>query len=259
MAVVNGNKYMRYAMGRLYSGFHRFFDGNGFYRGRIPPRGSNLAADIARWFPVEIETIFDVGANVGQSTRQYLKVFPKATIYSFEPAPPTFIELCDNLGHHKNVVPCMMAFSDKTGRENMIYSPSRSDLARLSRLPFDAYERELHFRDAVEIEVEVETVDHFCQKHGIGCINLLKIDTEGNDLNVLIGAYRMLAEKLVDLVEVEAGMSPYNCFHCPFSKLVDYLDNLDYHLFGIYEQVGEPGIQWILRRVNPVFTYWGRE
>ena len=37
--------------------------------------------------------IFDVGANVGDVTKEYSAMFPNSKIYCFEPVPNTFKEL----------------------------------------------------------------------------------------------------------------------------------------------------------------------
>jgi hypothetical protein len=64
----------------------------------------------------------------------------------------------------------------------------------------------------------------------------------------------MLAARQIDFVEVEAGMNSGNKRHVPFDDLRTHLENLDYYLFGFYEQMHE----WVtrephLRRTNPVF------
>ena len=41
----------------------------------------------------EIKTVFDVGANEGQSAQAFLRHFPHARIFSFEPTPATFEKL----------------------------------------------------------------------------------------------------------------------------------------------------------------------
>jgi hypothetical protein len=82
----------------------------------------------------------------------------------------------------------------------------------------------------------------------------LKIDTEGNDLDVLQGGEILLANKAIDVVEVEASMNKHNRTHVPFEKFKSFLEDRDYFLFGVYEQVhelwsGDPQ----LRRANLVF------
>ena len=43
-------------------------------------------------------TIFDVGANVGQTIEHFRALFPRPTIYSFEPSPDTYRALCERCG-----------------------------------------------------------------------------------------------------------------------------------------------------------------
>ena len=60
------------------------------------------------WFDIGrsgcvIKTIFDVGANIGQSAIKFLDSFPNPTIYCFEPVQETFGELVRNVGNSPNV------------------------------------------------------------------------------------------------------------------------------------------------------------
>ncbi|NVM03615.1 MAG: hypothetical protein HWN67_14895 [Candidatus Helarchaeota archaeon] len=44
-------------------------------------------------FKKNIETIFDVGANIGLITLEFLNYFPKAKVYVFEPSNKNFKSL----------------------------------------------------------------------------------------------------------------------------------------------------------------------
>src|SRR5262250_2304624 len=52
-----------------------------------------------------VNTFFDVGANVGQTTREALHRFPNARVYAFEPHPTSFRKLAaikdDRLSAHQ--------------------------------------------------------------------------------------------------------------------------------------------------------------
>lgn len=52
------------------------------------------------------------------------------------------------------------------------------------------------------IEVETTTIDNICFKYNINEIDVLKIDTEGSELNVLKGASKMLKNTKIILVEI---------------------------------------------------------
>ena len=54
--------------------------------------------------------------------------------------------------------------------------------------------------DFSEIVVKTQTLDNFCLEKKISNIDVLKIDTEGNELNVLKGAKRLLSENKINLI-----------------------------------------------------------
>lgn len=62
---------------------------------------------------------------------------------------------------------------------------------------------EIHKSKAIEHDVKITTIDAFIKENKIDKINLLKIDTEGNELNVLKGAQRTLENNLIDVIHFE--------------------------------------------------------
>lgn len=57
--------------------------------------------------------------------------------------------------------------------------------------------------DVVEHVITCVTFDGFVERHGIGQVALLKIDTEGHDLDVLKGASRAIAAKRIRAIQFE--------------------------------------------------------
>ncbi|MCX7792178.1 MAG: FkbM family methyltransferase [Chloroflexaceae bacterium] len=218
---------------------------------RLLPPGVNLFADLAVRLPHYRATlVFDVGAYVGDSARQYVRGFPEARIYCFEPAPDTYAALCRNVGAEPRVRCVNLALSAAPGTGAMVRqgAPDCFYLAGAGQRRFDR-------ADAPLAPVQVETVDRFCAAEGITHISYLKIDTEGADLDVLRGAEAMLESRRIDLVEVEAGMNPANTWHVPLEQFKAFLEARGYLLFGLYEQIHEwPTGEPHLRRANAVFV-----
>jgi FkbM family methyltransferase len=215
------------------------------YRHWFAERGNDVFTDIAESLPkLEVRTVFDVGAHVGQSATRYLHRFPHARVYSFEPVKATYQELLDNVGAHPHSVAVNVALGDADTKATIALH-SRSDMASLVAAEPGAEGQ----------EVPVHTLDGYCRDSGIERIDYLKIDTEGYDLRVLEGAAGMLGRHAVALVEVEAGISPGNERHVPLHDLKDYLETAGYLAFGFYSQKEE----WMtgrphLRRANVVFV-----
>ena len=96
----------------------------------------------------------------------------------------------------------------------------------------------------------------FIGENAISHIDFLKIDVEGFELEVLLGAKEMLLRQGITFIEVEAGLAPTNNDHQPLNVLKEFLEAHGYFLILINEQVHE----WIenkkyLRRCNAVFIH----
>lgn len=211
---------------------------------RINTRGIDLYADMAEHLPAQTwQVVFDVGANVGQSAAAFLREFPSAEIYCFEPVADSFRALC-------RAVPGVRAFQLALGAARQSSQMVHHGDATMF------YLRSAHEAPAdVELEdVQVDTTDNFCSTQDIERINFLKIDTEGSDLDVLKGAAEMLTSKRIDVIQVEAGLNCRNTHHVPLEEFKAFLEPKEYFLFGIYECVNEwPTKEPHLRRANLVF------
>lgn len=217
---------------------------------RYLPRGIDLLQDITNHLPMlQVDVVFDVGANVGQSARKYLDWFPNCRIYCFEPVEETFRQLQTKFKTHSRIQSFQLALGSCQGEARMVHQDSAE------MFHFIDHSEGLLTNDGLIVEkVNMDTLDNFCSRTNINHISYLKIDTEGEDLKVLKGSEKMLSAHLIDLVEVEAGMNCRNERHVPFEALKEFLESKQYYLFGIYEQVGE----WItkqpqLRRSNLLF------
>jgi FkbM family methyltransferase len=221
--------------------------GTRVYRTSALPHGVDLFSDLRRCLPkLEISVIFDIGANIGQTTTLVEKHFPGASIFSFEPAPANYHRLATAMERMPNVKSFNFGFSSTPDTTRHMATDGSPFMYRI--LPKDATAAQM------SPPVALHTVDMFCQSRDIQHISFANIDTEGHDLEVLRGAENMLKVQAIDLLHVEAGANPGNTRHVPFAQFDAYLNPLGYYLFGIYEQwsewfTGEPH----LRRVNPVF------
>jgi FkbM family methyltransferase len=193
----------------------------------LVPRGAfghNPFRDIqllsGRWgFP--IRTFFDVGANDGQTTLTAAKLFPDACIFSFEPHPSTFERLVHATKDASKVklVQCALGASI----EDQIMHTYDSSLIN-SLLPNAPYAVRFG-QQSSQIVVNCSTVDRFCSEQNIDKIDVLKIDTEGFDLEVLKGASSMLDRGAVSFIYFE-----FNDIHPSKAASGGALAPIDEHL-----------------------------
>lgn len=148
-----------------------------------------------------VRTIFDVGANVGQTAREVLAAFPAANVHSFEPHPRAFAVL--NGINNARLSAHQLAFGPKAGEVTMYEYAADGTGSHRNSLIDDAPST-AHFKgQAKEIKVPCMTIDAFCAENGIDQIDLLKIDVEGFELSVLQSARGMFERGKVRFVYAE--------------------------------------------------------
>jgi FkbM family methyltransferase len=151
-----------------------------------------LQSTILHHFPSAV--VFDIGANVGEWTESLLRQCDDrgATIHAFEPCRRTFEMLEERARSWKGVTLTRAACSDHVGQGRLMVEAAGSGTNALVKEEFTCCE-----------VVALETVDSYCQKQSVTRINLMKVDAEGHDLSILVGAQRMLQTRAVDVIQFE--------------------------------------------------------
>lgn len=190
-----------------------------------------------------IESIFDVGANIGQSANKFREAFPLANIYCFEPVLGNFQELHKSAKGDSYVQCFHMALGSAPGT-GKIYLTDHSTTSSLIEP-----ENSLGFE-----EVQIDTIDSFCAVRGIERIDLLKVDAEGFDLEVLKGAASLLSSASVAFVLAEVGFHPGDTRHVLFDFVREFLMANGFHVYGFYDQNLEWSGESRLRFANVCFA-----
>lgn len=205
---------------------------------------NRLFADCAKHLPeFSMNVVFDVGANIGQSTDAIIEHFPTAQVFAFEPVSATFAQFMQRFGDFPNVKANRLALSSRCAAGNVMASGT-SVLNSLTE--------EIGTAENPVEPVDLLTGDVYCDQHGIEHISYLKVDTEGFDMEVLKGFHQMIGRQRIDLIQVEAAMNPLNERHVDLTTFRGYLEACNYYLFGIYGARHERKVP-MLRRCNPVF------
>ncbi len=165
----------------------------------------------------EAPTVFDVGAHHGDYGLAVLNRRPNATVYCFEPAAETFQHLANQLDGRARLH--RFALSDSAGSRTLYGDRVGSAMASLFRRDL----RWLGLDSSVEETVKTQTLDDVCAAEGVDHIDLLKIDAEGADHLVLLGARRMLEEQRIVRIMFEYGGTALDShfFMRDFYRLLD--------------------------------------
>jgi FkbM family methyltransferase len=179
-----------------------------------------------------ISTVFDVGANVGQSATEYHKLFPNAQIYCFEPVPETYRKLEQNTRGIRQITGVNCAVNDRLGTVELFVT----DAATMnSLLPMCDTSR-----PSTPIKVPSMTLDCFCESNRLSSVQVLKMDIQGCEKFAVAGAKRILSQHAVDLIYSEVLFSDLYQDQTQFYELYATLAGHGYSLFGLYElRVGE--------------------
>ena len=205
------------------------------------PRGTDMYIDLQEVTPLEnIKTVFDIGANVGQSALEYAERFGNAQIYSFEPVSTTYQKLVSATKNIARVHCFRLAMGGEAGESSINVHPDSlgSSMA--------------HETGGAVEKISVTTPSDFAREHGLGKIDFMKVDTEGFDLQVLAGAAPLLREQRIRFVMAECEPLPVTGYFVSFCALAEFFKNLPYKLFGIYRQQPE----WPV--VRPGLVAWDR-
>jgi FkbM family methyltransferase len=159
-----------------------------------------------------VVTIFDIGANKGQSIKFFSQIFDKPKIYAFEPSPRIFRILKRFVEHLEGLEVSIhqIGIGDKEQTINFYESilsetstftlPNRDSeyLKRKNRILFQNSETAF-----TSISTRVTTIDAFLNENKVEHIDVLKIDVEGFELEVIQGAQQALRDGKVKIVQFE--------------------------------------------------------
>ncbi|XHX80375.1 MAG: FkbM family methyltransferase [Stenomitos frigidus ULC029] len=169
--------------------------------------------------------IFDVGAYIGDYSNKIRSLSESVTIYACEPHPKTFQQL-ECQAKQKGYLALNIACSDSEGKLNL-YDYSGDQAASQHASLYQEVISTLH-RGAVQSwEINVSTVDQLIKLYKVESIRLLKIDTEGNEFKVLLGAEQAINNNLIDIIQFE--FNEMNVVSRVFFK--DFYDLLKNYVF----------------------------
>jgi len=202
--------------------------------------------DLALLFHNKFITYVDVGAYVGEVLLKILdsKKIQVREAHLFEPNPDSYEKLVQAVST-VNVPACHtyhLAIGSEPGTASFLAAKSMT-----KRLRVDIGES----GEKDVFDTECKSLDALSSLFTDGRINLMKLDVEGEEIDVLKGAADLLKEQKIDVIYVEVGMNLEGKQQTYLGDIDPFLQGYGYRAFKIYEQKNE----WIddsplLRRAN---------
>ncbi|NJN87145.1 MAG: FkbM family methyltransferase [Leptolyngbyaceae cyanobacterium SL_7_1] len=190
------------------------------------------------------KVVFDVGAHTGAWSKAALNHWADVQIHTFEPTPKSYHALIQYLAEFlptEQLIPNQLAVSDQPGLQTFyLYedAPTWNTLHRRNALEKQG------LRSPSPLSVLTTTLDQYCEQIGLRRINFLKIDVEGEEANVLLGAKELLRQERIDYVQFEYG-GTWRDAEKNLGEVFIFLHDFNYALFKIQPN----GLQFI-----PQFT-----
>ena len=185
----------------------------------------NLPLQLSRSLTHQGDTVMDVGANTGLwALGAAVRVGPLGTVHAFEPVPTNFDRLTRNLklNGFTNVTCQKFALSDNCGH-TVFYAATDNNSGVGSLTPSGETDR--------PIEIEMTTVDDYCERHAITRVDLMKVDVEGAELLVFRGAERLLTSKEAPIIMFETDEVLTGRFESSSTIIKMLLHQYDYDFF----------------------------
>ena len=185
--------------------------------------------------------IFDVGANKGESIIRYKKLYKNPIIHSFEPNIDEVnilkLKYIDDKNLHLNNV----AVGNKRGNLEFNINARISHSSVKNLIPNTTWikkrSKSINIDDknytTKKVNAEIITLDDYVNEKNLTNIDVLKIDTQGFEDKVLLGAQNLLKNNRIKLIQLELIFSeiyenPLNIYDVEKTLIPN-----NYKLFGI--------------------------
>ena len=188
-------------------------------------------------------TIIDIGANKGQTIDFFNRIFPKSKIYAFEPSI-THKLLEKKYKKNKSIKISNLAVHSRTVKKKFYFHSFKTqNVSGLSGF----YKINKNSKDHIRINTSernniIKKINH---SHMVECISLddffkkkinidlLKIDTQGNELDILKGAKKILNK--VKFIKLELMLYDYYEKSFSVSDFEMFLKKFNFKIFNILE------------------------
>ncbi len=179
----------------------------------------------------KIDTLFDIGANVGQYAINMREIGFSKKIISFEPLKTAFSVLKDTSVNDNNWDVYNYALGNENFRSVINVAGNSASSSILNMLPKHS-NTEPESRYTTQEEIEIKTLDSIynsiCKK---GDSVMIKIDTQGYEKTVMEGATESL--KNIKMIQIEMSIVPLYENEILFMEMINYINGKGFHLVSL--------------------------
>jgi FkbM family methyltransferase len=180
---------------------------------------------------VRARTVVDVGAHRGQFSLLALELFPRAAVLAFEPLSAARERLARLMQGEPRFRLYPMALGRETGEHSLLIA-ARDDCSSLRAPSRAQIEMEPRSHSVRSERVPVARLDETLGTDQLHAPALLKIDVQGQELEVLEGALRLLAH--FEVIYLEASFRELYAGQALAGEVIAWLAERGFALDGVY-------------------------
>jgi len=176
----------------------------------------------------------DVGANEGVTSRRILDLWPSAQVWAFEPSPSVLATLRAVANEQASMRVVQAAVGAREGLVEFHVTEDHwcSSVLAPSELGKRYYGAWLDV--AQRVQVPLITLDDWSRREGVSHVDLIKVDTQGYDLEVLKGAAGLLQSSVTAVnCEFQFASEYEGC--STFSQIDRFLGDLGFSMYQLHE------------------------
>jgi FkbM family methyltransferase len=198
--------------------------------------------DMVRRFKIldycNIDTLFDIGASIGEYAIEMRKFGYSKKIISFEPLKSAFKILKDASIKDNNWIVNNYAIGDEDikGMINVAGNSDSSSILNMLPVHYMTNPKSKYIaQEEIEIKKLDSVFDSFCNKENRV---MVKIDTQGYEKKVLDGAKESL--KNIKVIQLEMSFVQLYENDMLFFEMVKYLENIGFQFFALENGFSDP-------------------
>jgi len=138
--------------------------------------------------------IFDIGANVGDWSKFVIDEYQEMNykLYMFEPSTFAYDKMIQNIQSTNNIKQFKIGFGDKSETIKIYFDEEAQGSA-------GAFIKDAKYSE----EIQIDTIDNFCQANKIEKVDFLKMDVQGYEYNILLGSKEMIENGNIESIQFE--------------------------------------------------------
>jgi len=197
--------------------------------------------------------VFDIGANIGELSLLFSRfVGSSGQVHAFEASQLTFDKLSTvcKIANRPQIILNHLAVADQEKILKLnVYSEEYSGWNSLAHRPLENYG--INIKPVYIEDIHSITLDNYCETNKIEFIDLLKIDVEGAEYQVLLGAKYLFENKRVRCCVFEFGGTTFDMGNRP-EEIESFLNSCGYRISNIVK--GNPNFPGRVNALSAKFS-----